>query len=497
MQLARSLSPAPPPRPWLVPGMLCAAILLIGISLFARGVDHDESQYVAAIALMRSGLPYRDFAYLQTPLQPLLLSPLAYLPAGWTFIAMRLANGVFGFATILFLYKTLAERASRAAIVISLASLLCTDAFLLASSLARNDALTMVLLAAALPPLLSGIESMSPRRLAMAGLCLGLATSAKISAALPTAGVALFILLHWQRLKIRGVAGFLLGLTAGLLPILVAAALAPNAFRFDVLSYNLKAPVQWWTSIGERRELDPLIRALKLFRLASVGSALVALVAVVAIRPRSDDHRVLDAMIIGAVAAAYLPAPALTQYLVPLLPPLFARFALALDATGQRQKRVLIVLAGLGSIAGLVSSFVVRSTDFEVIRRAGLGREVAALAQGGPVVTLSPEFVAGTGVNLDARFAAGPFLYRIRGPLARTAETEGRAVSVQWLEEGLDSRRPSLILVGGEAQRFPLVFPDGLDQPLVTWARSRGYRPQQLGSGFTAFVDPGHAHGRS
>ena len=42
-----------------------------------RPIDHDEGQYVGAVAMMRFGLPYRDFAYLQTPLQPLLFAPLA------------------------------------------------------------------------------------------------------------------------------------------------------------------------------------------------------------------------------------------------------------------------------------------------------------------------------------------------------------------------------------------------------------------------------------
>ena len=44
-----------------------------------RPIDHDEGQYVGAVAMMRFGLPYRDFAYLQTPLQPLLFAPLAWM----------------------------------------------------------------------------------------------------------------------------------------------------------------------------------------------------------------------------------------------------------------------------------------------------------------------------------------------------------------------------------------------------------------------------------
>ena len=49
-------------------GVFVGAALLIAYSILFRNLSHDESQYVAAIALMRTGWPYLDFAYLQTPL---------------------------------------------------------------------------------------------------------------------------------------------------------------------------------------------------------------------------------------------------------------------------------------------------------------------------------------------------------------------------------------------------------------------------------------------
>ena len=55
-------------------GLLAVLLCLLAI---ARPVDHDESQYVAAATLSGAGLiPYRDYAYLQTPLQPLLFAPI-------------------------------------------------------------------------------------------------------------------------------------------------------------------------------------------------------------------------------------------------------------------------------------------------------------------------------------------------------------------------------------------------------------------------------------
>lgn len=130
----------------LVPALLLAAALLIALSVAVRPINHDESQYVAAIALMRSGWPYVDFAYLQTPLQPLLLSPLAAIPAGWLLVATRTANGLFAMASLALILAAVRRRVGTPNALIALAALGCTDAFLLGGSAARNDALPMMLI---------------------------------------------------------------------------------------------------------------------------------------------------------------------------------------------------------------------------------------------------------------------------------------------------------------------------------------------------------------
>lgn len=468
----------------------CAAAIVIALSALVRSVNHDESQYVAAIAFMRQGLPYRDFAYLQTPLQPLLFAPLAYLPAGWVWLGARVTNAALGIATLLLLNFALKKRASPAAILVALAALTCTGAFLLATSLARNDALAMFLLAAALPPLLAATETGSRRKFALAGLMFGLATSAKINAALPAAGAALFMSIRMRRYGPGRCSALCGGALLGLGPTFVMASIAPGALWFDVFQYNLEAPVQWWTSISQSVELEPVRRIAKLIGFAALGSVIVALPAAVVDRRRSDDRRILDFMIVAGIVGAFLPKPALIQYLVPLLPPLFARFALALDGAPQPYRRGLILLAAVGSIAGLASSFLARFGGADLAQAAVVGRQVADIAGHGSVATLSPEYVAGGDISLDERFAAGPFLYRTRGRLARIAEIEGRAVTIESFGAALERNAPSVIVVGAEKQSFP-GFPQGLDQPLIAWAVTHGYRPMQLGAGMTAFVRSG------
>ena len=462
--------------------------LVISGSALVRSINHDESQYVAVIALMRDGLPYRDFAYLQTPLQPLILSPLSHLPAGSVLIAARAANVTFGFATLVLLSVALRRRASLSARIAALAALVCTGAFLLATSLARNDALAMVLLAAALPPLLTATETRSARLFAAGGVALGLALSAKINAALPAAGAFLFMVIRARQFGARSVLAFCAGFIAGLLPMLIMAGVAPTEFRFDVFDYNLEAPRQWWTSISEAGELDPLRRAIKLVGFAALGSVLVALIAIGLDRTRTDARRMLEFMIGGGVVGAFLPVPALVQYLVPLLPPLFVRFALGLDGARPTHRNVLLVLTVVGSIAGLASDFVVRSAAMDLLRTAAVGQKVAAIAHGGTVVTLAPEYVAGDGVLLDPRFAAGPFLYRTRAQLARRAEEQGRAVTSETLDQALAADPPAVIVIGAERTAFLPNFPRGLDGPLAAWATAHGYRPRTVGSGLVAFV---------
>lgn len=475
-------------------GLLSAAAVLIALSILVRPINHDEGQYVAAIALMRGGLPYRDFAYLQTPLQPLLLSPLALLPAGWLLLGARCVNGLFALATLKTIAFALRGRAGGRHITIALAALLCTESFLFSASVARNDALPMLLLAGAITALLRAIDR--PRGtmlLGGAGLLLGLATAAKISFAVPAAGAALFLLVRAREFGGRAILLFAAGAIAGVLPIIVLGALAPAAFRFDVFTYSLNAPAQWWTAIGDRGMLAPAHRIGELLKLALLGPVLVAIAAAAIDRRRTPDRLLLDLMILGGLIGAYMPEPAFAQYLVPLLPPLFARFALALDGSPSR-RGWLLGLTAAAAIAGLAWTAIygVRAAARgpELSAAVKQGRAVARLAAGGPIVTLAPERAAGADTNVDPGFVTGPFLYRINGALARQALRDGFSPNWQAIGPALAARPPAVILVGAEPKARPPLHPRGLEAPLAAWAMTHRYTPVALGDGFVALVRP-------
>lgn len=473
-----------------------AAGLLIAFSIVVRAINHDEGQYVAAIAMMRGGWPYLDFPYLQTPLQPLLLSPLSLLPAGWLLVAARCANGLFALGTLALVYQAVRDRVDPGSAIVAVAAFACTEAFLLASSLARNDALPMMLLAGAIVALLRVADRESDARaLATAGLLLGLATSAKINAAVPAAAAGLFVLLRARRLGLKCVIAFTLGGLAGLLPIAIFALAAPEHVRFGVFTYSLQAPQQWWNAVGHSSDLNPLNRIINLAELAFEGPIPFALAAAAVDRRRTDTRLLLDLMIVGGLIGAYMPEPPFTQYLVPLLPPLYTRFALAIDGPRQRWYPVLLLLVVLGSIGGLVYTAVhtvrtIKRGGSDLVFAVAQGRQVARLAGGRPIATLSPEAFAGSDTNIEKSFVTGPFLFRTYGDLSALSLRLGFSPNWQRIDGVFSAQPPAVIVTGRETRPWPPLFPDGMDAPLATWARSHGYAAVPLAGGSTAFVRP-------
>jgi hypothetical protein len=471
-------------------GIVAVAAAVIALSILVRSVNHDEGQYVAAIELARHGLPYLDFAYLQTPLQPLLFSPLGVLPAGWLLLGARLANGVLGLLTVLFVMLAVRGRVSVRSVAIAVAALICSESFLLASSLARNDALPMTLLAAAVVVLLHGIGAQ--RRtisFASAGLLLGLATSAKINAGFPAAAAGAFVLLRRRRFGWRAAAAFLAGGIVGMVPVFVLAAAAPAQFVFDNFVYNIEAPRQWWSAVGRGSWLEVRYRIPILIALAAQGTGLLGTIAAAIDRKRCDERLLIDLMILGALASAYLPVPAFAQYLVPLVPLAAVRFAFAIDSLSVERKRLLLALTGVCCALGLVhtGAFIVRTVrrGDDLWRGVQQGREIASAAAGHPVVALSPERVAGSDTILDRAFVTGPFLFRTSGQLSSEALRFGYSPNWQRIDAALDAAKPRIIVTGGEAQPHLPLFPHGLDAPLAAWAERHRYRPIALTGGLT------------
>src|SRR4029079_3291841 len=107
--------------------IVALAFWLVGLA-FMRKLSIDESQYVAAAALTSKGLlPYRDYAYLQTPLQPFVFAPLQWLFAGHELIATRLANALMGAGTMALVFGTARRMGATGAAALAAAAMLAVS----------------------------------------------------------------------------------------------------------------------------------------------------------------------------------------------------------------------------------------------------------------------------------------------------------------------------------------------------------------------------------
>ncbi len=469
---------------------LLAVLALLLAIIVATPVDHDESQYVAAVAAMRDGLPYRDFAYLQTPLQPLLFAPFGLLPPGWLVAGLRLANAVCALGTLGIVAATLRRHGAGARTIgLACGLMLASDVFLFAGTVARNDALPMLLFTGGLAGALRLAERDGGGRgaAALGGLLMGAAISAKISYALPAAAVGAALLML-RLLPVPCLVAIVFGGMLGLSPTLVLAGLAPQAAWFGIIDYSLIAPHQWQRLLGQPEMLSAPVKLLRLLSFAVLGAPLLALVLAAMARRREGlaadtamGRRawLLDAAILGGLLAAYLPDPSYRQYLVPVLPPLFLRLGLIRWPTHRGWR----IAAGLSAVAGLAPTGIALATA--VVAGSPLLaviRDAAAIGQatgGGAVATLAPERVVGAGVTIDRRFIAGPFLFRMMPPAAGHIPAAWDAVGAGRVDAAFAAVPPAALLTGTERRPFR-GHPGGLDAVLEDWARRHGWRPRPL-----------------
>lgn len=460
--MMRSLTPF---RLWLLLALALAALAM------ARPIDHDESQYVAAAVLSAHGLmPYRDFAYLQTPLQPLLLAPVAGLAGIWTWPALRLVNALLGAAAVGFVYRAARIGGAGQRVGLSATGLFaCSDILLFSIGTARNDALPVALLAGALPFIVAADRGAATKLTAMlAGLLLAGAAATKISYALPAAAYGLYALRHRRHRPQFLVIGALPALS------LVAGTwwTSQDAFVAEVLRFPSLAPGEYYAAAGRLWKLSYAAKAIDTLKFLALGPALLAVILCVRDR-RASRLEAIDWMAIAGLIAALLPFPTWRQYLLPMLPPLFVRLALVLET--RPPGRAAIGAGGVFAAAGLIPSLLALSAwPMAAAMRSGtaIGAALTRAHVLEPVATLSPQFLPAARRLPDPRFATGPFYFRSNTLFLPAEEARFGLVSQARLASGL-AIRPAAILTGGEGAWTS--GDDRLDARLADWAGRAGY----------------------
>lgn len=463
-----------------LPLLVLLAITLVALAL-RRPVDHDESQYVAAAMLSADGwLPYRDYAYLQTPLQPLTFAPLAWAFGDGTWPGLRIVNALLGAVVVAGIWRAMRAAGVEPRTATIAAGLLATcDILLFSAGTARNDALPAALLAVALAPMIRAERSEGSRGGAvLVGLLLACAAAAKVSYALPAAAYGVYALAVRRHRPLL----VLLGAVPPAVLVAALAAGAPEGFLFGTLTFPAEAPAEYYAAAGRLWKLSLAARAVDTLKFLALGPALLALI--VCVRRIERKERLLALLTLAGAIAAVLPAPTWRQYWLPALPPLFVWLALRWQA--QPPGRNLRIAAVVFAVAGLAPSVE------SVIRGGSLAdgmaatRALAAQPIAGPVATLSPQLLPAA-TPLDRRFAPGPFYFRSAALLTAPEERRLHLLSRARLTALHDSP-PAAILVGGEGHWSS--GDDALDATLERWAVANGWPLTRRIGRFRLYVAP-------
>jgi hypothetical protein len=463
----------------------------------------DEDQYIAGAVLAASEVIYRDFMHLQTPLQPLLLAPVTRLFPGNVFTALRLTNALLATLAAVGIYG--AQRAAgvrgRVALLATVLLALCPS-YRICATHVRNDMLPAALSAFAMFAAVSAARNYRGAILLLwplAGLGFGLATSAKIAHAFLLAGAGSYLLWRWFRAADRGAAlqavlAYSAGCLAGLLPTLVLAVLALDAFNFGVFKYALTCPFEWFRREGQADLLSLGGKVKKTFEILLQSPALPALLSAFVLRCLRREAIVgpemplLDMLVVAGGLAALAPTPTWPYYFLTFLLPLFVWLGVEIDAgIDQRRSAVLAVIAvtalfALGVLPDygrLLLKTVRKPPELWLVPRVEaeaewIGGQLQAMAAQGTIATLSPFIVVDSGYPLDRRFATGFFVYHYCQLHNAQDDLRFHTLGPATLARSLDAESPAAIVVGYQSRPWPsgIIF----DTDLRNYALSRGYR---------------------
>lgn len=482
----------------LMPVLLVFA--LAALALLAP-FDHDEDQYFAAARLVSSGWPYRDWAYLQTPLFPFWGAAVTAPFGEYALTAGRLSQALLAALLLWVFARTLRalDVPHRMAGWTTLALACCTP-LLFSATVFRNDMLAAVLMTAGFG--LIAARGRDPMRVTptiafAAGALICAAASVKVTYGFIGIAPLLWLTIvpiSWRDRLVR-IAALGLGALIGLLPILIAFAAEPQRFMFQAVTFGAQAPLDWYRAMGQEFRLGWLGRLRDGALIMVMGAQGFALALAAWHRWSRGKHTrdrslllLLDLAIVVTLIAAVIPVPSWRQYFLVLLPPLFLRLPFALMAMSDTARRYAVVgitlfsIAGLGVFAGTLAK-TARDPERAFLTRQQeshwLGRELAAAGLSGvQVATLSPHVVIDSGGAIDPGLAAGPFVFRWTDPAHQGDIAASNALTANSYAAAFAAAPPAAIVTGYETRANGSSKSD-LDAHFRDWARANGYVERQ------------------
>jgi hypothetical protein len=299
--------------------VLISAFLITYVARALGEFDHNDHEYGVAPFLLTQGRLYRDVAYDQTPLAAHLYSAIGTLTGWRAHYAVISVLSVAAVITACFVSAATAQRlAARPGVWFVAAALALINPQIYSDAFeAGNSGISLVLFAVALNLLVRGADRSGPMAAALTGLLMGLATSSKLTYAVPGAAVGLVYLARPGRARCS--AAFAAGAIIGGAPMIWHLARSPAEFMFFNFEFHFlqnrfrdtfDARHNWW------------VKAIWRFGTASIPAAVLVLSAIQA-RIRKPEGRIpapgrelaaLGFVGVFAIAAGAAPAAYTSQY---------------------------------------------------------------------------------------------------------------------------------------------------------------------------------------
>ena len=510
--------------------ILCLFLFTLAFNL-SRAVradyNHDEDQFITSARLLLDEglLPYRDYPYFHTPYLVFVYALLFALTGSYNLLAARLFSVVCATASVLLVFWMVLyffrnhSWKYRYLAAIGIMFLYLTNPLLAATAgFSWNHNLSVLCMLGSLWLVLLGSEKKSPGIwFFTSGALLGIAVGVRISSItiLPAYLLALVWSpgkFSWRYIIHLGLL-FATGFGLALLPMLWLFITAPQQFIFGNLgyaqlnsAYRLDIPVAYDGIVpifGTRSLADKLgflwnevikqpINLLLFVNLVFFGWSVLA----THLR-RKDEQSFRSILVLAAIpmvaVGSFFPTPTWYQYFYAPLP--FAMLAIALGlayltrGTDQARKwfMLLFIQLVLFSIVFALQDFrrmsFLRYVDLWkplVIHQAGVDiRE--RIGPDGQVFTIAPLYPLEGGLQVYAPMATGVFAFRTGSLLNADQCQQLDIVSRENFEAYLEEDLPEGILVG---------FNQLLEERIIQFAVSRGFKPQPLDNRLTLWVRP-------
>ncbi len=464
---------------------LCGIALLLSASM-ARDVTFDEDPFLAGGLMVANGLlPYRDFAFLQAPLQAFALAAVFKLSGGWYVLSGRLLTFTLSVVSAALLWRLLRRLgADRVLGGVLLAACLASPFLATPLASARNDMLALTLfLAGLLLHLWAGDRSWTGRF--AAALLMGLAVEAKLSFLFGPVALLAHAAFAPRRRLLPVLAGTLL---AAVPMLLLVGAAGTAAVGFALFGDHALATADWYRQQGQEAGLDAPVRLQMVLTWLFNGGNLTLLVMSVALtlitfarkRNWKRPGQLLVFMLVGAAALAFLQVPSWAMYFAVLAPLLACCIAhlhrITTHLADPVRKRVLALVAALPVLPVLLAQGpeIARFArgDWAGLRAHRTALAVAAaLPPNSPVATLFPHLVMDAS-PVPLAFASGPMVFRAGDSYTAAQLARLHALSPGTLAAAFAQDPPAAIFAGAYAG----VFHTPMDQALTDFAEKAGWR---------------------